>query len=256
MSSSSYFLLGSSCPLTTSAVDRVPQSGLLPRRVLDLGKNEGRLDGDIQLVEPPKISAPYVALSHCWVKRTVPSTTTENRRAHLDHISFGSLPQTFQEAIKVCRWLAIRYLWIDSLCIIQNDPVDWEQQAAKMDSIYENAFFSIAAHGHAGSSRIPTYSECKISTELPGLKETVRARMVPVHDFLSPVGVIMGSIGETPPDEISGEAGVTKSDCFLGKSCTSQALRPCTKTIRAASNVSAMTKYPMVSVLQKTSDPT
>jgi hypothetical protein len=176
---------------------------LIPRRILDLGNNEGRLDDGIQLLEPAAISAPYVALSHCWVNRTVPTTTTANLGAHLNHIYFDSLPQTFQEVIKVCRWLAIRYLWIDSLCIIQNDSADWEQQAAKMDSIYENAFFTIAAHGHAGSSIVPTYGECKISTKLPGLQDTIRARMVPIHNFLFPVGVVMDSVGEKPPDEVS-----------------------------------------------------
>ncbi|CAH0045134.1 unnamed protein product [Clonostachys solani] len=177
---------------------------LLPRRILDLGDDGVPLRNSIQLLEPEAVYAPYVTLSHCWVNREVLTTTTANLHTHIKHISFDSLPQTFQEAIKICRWLNIRYLWIDSLCIIQDDLVDWEQQAARMDSIYENAFFTMAAHGHAGSSMIPTYNEWNIPTELPGLQDTICARDIPFHSFLSPVGVVMGSVGQEAPDEISG----------------------------------------------------
>ena len=180
------------------------KSAFVPRRVLDLGNGESWLDCDIRLLEPTTLFAPYVALSDCWVNRAVLTTTTSGVGAHFNCIHFDSLPQTFREAIKVCRWFPIHYLWIDSLCIIQDDSADWEQQAARTDSIYENAFFTVAAHGNADSSIIPTYGECNIFTEVADLQDTIRARMVPVHNFLSPVGVTMDSIGEKAPNEVSG----------------------------------------------------
>lgn len=56
-----------------------------------------------------------------------------------------SLPKTFQDAITVTRKLGFQYLWIDSLCILQDDLEDWEIEASKMASIYENAIVTIAA---------------------------------------------------------------------------------------------------------------
>jgi hypothetical protein len=57
----------------------------------------------------------------------------------------ATLPKTFRDAVAVTRALNIRYIWIDSLCIIQDDLQDWEQEAAKMASIYEGSFLTIAA---------------------------------------------------------------------------------------------------------------
>jgi hypothetical protein len=57
------------------------------------------------------------------------------------------LPKVFQDAIEVVRQARIRYLWIDSLCIIQNCAVDWESESKKMGDIYSNALFNIAATG-------------------------------------------------------------------------------------------------------------
>lgn len=56
------------------------------------------------------------------------------------------LPETLNDAIIVTRYLGIRHLWIDALCIIQDDPVDWSQEAGKMGEIYMNASCTIAAH--------------------------------------------------------------------------------------------------------------
>ena len=57
----------------------------------------------------------------------------------------AKLPKTFRDAVSVTRALDVRYIWIDSLCIVQDDLEDWEQEAAKMASIYENSFLTIAA---------------------------------------------------------------------------------------------------------------
>ncbi|RGP80099.1 heterokaryon incompatibility [Fusarium longipes] len=55
------------------------------------------------------------------------------------------LPKTFQEAVEITKALDIRYLWIDSFCIIQDDDNDWKTQASLMAAIYENAFITLAA---------------------------------------------------------------------------------------------------------------
>ena len=66
-------------------------------------------------------------------------------------IRLSQLPQTFQDAVYVCLGLGIQFLWIDSLCIIQGDRLDWEQESAKMAGIYAGSHLNIAAT-HADSS--------------------------------------------------------------------------------------------------------
>lgn len=58
---------------------------------------------------------------------------------------WGDIPKTFQDAIIVTRYLGFHYVWIDSLCILQDDNDDWAQESAKMSSIYANAVLTIAA---------------------------------------------------------------------------------------------------------------
>jgi Heterokaryon incompatibility protein (HET) len=57
----------------------------------------------------------------------------------------NSLPRTFQDAIMAVREFNIRYIWIDSLCIIQDSDEDWKFEAAQMDVVYRNAIYNIAA---------------------------------------------------------------------------------------------------------------
>lgn len=55
------------------------------------------------------------------------------------------LPKTFQDAISVCRYLRVRYLWIDSLCIFQEGKDDWLGESALMDKVYSNSLCTLAA---------------------------------------------------------------------------------------------------------------
>lgn len=65
--------------------------------------------------------------------------------------SISILPRTFQDAIKVCRHLEIRYIWIDSLCIVQDDIYDWERESKLMSEIYSRAACNIAADDNTSS---------------------------------------------------------------------------------------------------------
>ncbi|KAF5010796.1 hypothetical protein FDECE_3058 [Fusarium decemcellulare] len=97
-------------------------------------------------------SAPFTALSHCWGSCRHMTTTTLNVDSHRQGISFSSFPKTFQDAIYVTRALGIRYLWIDSLCILQDDKLDWEVESSKMADIYGNAHVVISASQATNSS--------------------------------------------------------------------------------------------------------
>lgn len=87
-----------------------------------------------------------MALSYCWGKHhTGERTTNRTVGRMMEGIAIAELSQTIQDAVKVVRELRIQYLWIDALCIIQEDKADWIHESKKMGQIYANAFLTIAA---------------------------------------------------------------------------------------------------------------
>ncbi|KAM7189098.1 Heterokaryon incompatibility protein (HET) domain containing protein [Naviculisporaceae sp. PSN 640] len=120
----------------------------LPSRVLDVFEKE---DDIIKLVETCTLDqkrAPYVTLSHCWgpPDKQPLTTTRENLQEHTSSgIPVSSFPKTFRDAIDITRQLDIQYLWIDSLCIVQDDEEDWLAESEKMGAIYHRAAVTIAA---------------------------------------------------------------------------------------------------------------
>lgn len=126
----------------------------LPTRVLDL--RGGFPDHDsVKLVQTSNGSTgAYCALSHCWgPKDKQPIKTLQsNLNKHISGISLSSLPRTFREAVILTRGLGIDYLWIDSLCIIQDSEADWRSEAASMGTLYQRATLVIVAAGSHDSS--------------------------------------------------------------------------------------------------------
>lgn len=123
----------------------------LPTRLIDVANDT------IRLIETKdSICASndrrYVSLSHCWGKIQIIRTLSENLDDHKDHIDPSTLSKTFREAIHVTRKLGFRYIWIDSLCIIQDNKSDWETEAATMCDVYRNAVFKIAAASAPGGN--------------------------------------------------------------------------------------------------------
>ena len=123
----------------------------LPTRLIDVGlfnsQNHVRLvcTSDFQ-----DTSAKFAALSHCWGARddrikTIPKTTKATIQDRLERVCWDELTQTFQDAIAVTRSLNLRYIWIDSLCIVQNDEEDFAREASQMASIYGEAHVVLAA---------------------------------------------------------------------------------------------------------------
>ncbi|KAM0427798.1 hypothetical protein ACHAPT_007255 [Fusarium lateritium] len=121
----------------------------LPTRVIDLGVSD---KPKLQIVAGEAMeSHEYAALSHCWGKGMMFRAMKENIEALAKAVDFRRLPRTFQDAIKTARALNLRYLWIDSLCIIQDDQEDWKREAARMQQVFSNATCVFAASS-AGSS--------------------------------------------------------------------------------------------------------
>ncbi|KAH7079269.1 heterokaryon incompatibility protein-domain-containing protein [Paraphoma chrysanthemicola] len=115
---------------------------LLPPRVIDVGTVQST---HIRLYIPKETErGRYVALSHCWGGQNPIMTIRGNIEEHLVSIP-APLPQTFLDAVLVTRALGIRYLWIDSLCILQDSSEDWAIHAPQMATIYGNSYVTLAA---------------------------------------------------------------------------------------------------------------
>ncbi|KAM0424952.1 hypothetical protein ACHAPT_009753 [Fusarium lateritium] len=120
----------------------------LPTRVIDVGVDDTE---SVQLLCSQGMRANYIALSHCWGGR-IRSVLTEGCLEEFQAgILCSSLPRNFRDAIIITRNLGIRYLWIDSLCIIQDSKSDWEVESKTMGHVYRNAFLTISAMAAAGS---------------------------------------------------------------------------------------------------------
>ncbi|KAF2687996.1 HET-domain-containing protein [Lentithecium fluviatile CBS 122367] len=147
----------------------------LPTRVLDVDSLPRResmsntknwhdlfAEGKCKLVEHhAQEKGQYVALSYCWGTSLAYKTVKGNREYHRQGIDFARLPKSLQDAIFITRYLNLRYIWIDCLCIVQDDRVDWEREASNMANIYSKSYLTIAAarashsaEGFLGSRKI------------------------------------------------------------------------------------------------------
>ncbi|KAI0655260.1 heterokaryon incompatibility protein-domain-containing protein [Cubamyces menziesii] len=87
----------------------------------------------------------YVALSYVWGGEQPHRTTEANLSSYMAGINPSNLPQTIRDAIYVTHKLGVGYLWIDSLCIIQDSPQDKHRELASMCDVYRRAYLTIDA---------------------------------------------------------------------------------------------------------------
>jgi hypothetical protein len=98
-------------------------------------------------ISEPGERGEWIALSWCWGHPDLAPLKTElaSLPSRVKGIEIGDLPALFKDACFITRKLGYRYLWIDSLCIIQDSPEDWTEQAAQMGNIYKNSTLCISA---------------------------------------------------------------------------------------------------------------
>lgn len=120
----------------------------LPTRLLDLGE-----DSDILMVRVVPGSrcfehlGRYLSLSHCWGNAAINAPwklTMDRTHEFSSGIPFNILPKTFQETINLVKSIGERYLWIDSMCIIQDSQEDWEVEASRMADVYGGSLCTIS----------------------------------------------------------------------------------------------------------------
>lgn len=121
----------------------------LPTRVLDV-QAEGTSEG-CRIVQTNGLTGKYAALSHCWGGMIIPVLSAETIQKFLEDLLVSQLAANFQDTVKITRELGIRYLWIDSLCILQDSKSDWQVESAKMAAVYQNAAVTIYAATSPGS---------------------------------------------------------------------------------------------------------
>ncbi|KAH6953785.1 hypothetical protein BKA56DRAFT_504371 [Ilyonectria sp. MPI-CAGE-AT-0026] len=118
----------------------------MPTMVIDVGKAGS---ASLCLVESEDtVKGNYIALSHRWgdLKPEQRFCTYHDNLANLKkEIPYDSLPKSFQDAVRVTRALGVSYLWIDSLCIIQERGEKWAEEASKMEDVFSGAYCTIAA---------------------------------------------------------------------------------------------------------------
>ena len=87
----------------------------------------------------------YVALSHAWGGAQPFRLMTENKPLLIRAIRIDDLPRTYRDAIIVTAMLGYSWIWIDSMCIIQDSQKDWEAEALLMGTVYSNCALNLAA---------------------------------------------------------------------------------------------------------------
>ncbi|KAI1398613.1 heterokaryon incompatibility protein-domain-containing protein [Hypoxylon fuscum] len=125
----------------------VSEQSWQPKRLIDCSF----LDGQLHLIhrDSKQIHEAFATLSYCWgIDPSFYNLTSKNEQEALNgETPLSNLPQTFRDAIRVCRKLHITYLWIDSICILQSgdDGEDWELHVREMCRIYSSCILNIAA---------------------------------------------------------------------------------------------------------------
>lgn len=127
-----------------------------PTRIIDVGKNGS---STVQLLYDTRAlsgTCNYLALSHRWgdpgkhqafrtLKKDIISGQTKRT------IDITDLPKTFWHAIRITRSLEVTYLWVDSLCIVQDDADDWRKEFKLMEQVFSSAYCTIAATCASGT---------------------------------------------------------------------------------------------------------
>ncbi|KAF7949986.1 hypothetical protein EAE96_007290 [Botrytis aclada] len=209
----------SNCRKNHSSCD-IASTSQLPSRLLDVSGNKHL----IHLVETRHLPSSanrlsYATLSHCWGSNRIIQTTSSTINSFYGGIREADLPATFQDAVSVARALGLRFIWIDSLCIVQDSLDDWKHKSNLMASIYSNCYVNIAATGAADSSKgflaprnplhrsIPLHAKCLLKPETDDKNIFVRHSLNGLHQFYSTPTILR--------DESTGSWGKEKQEAPL-----------------------------------------
>ncbi|KAI9771978.1 MAG: hypothetical protein M1839_002571 [Geoglossum umbratile] len=140
-----------------------------PKRLIRIFAGKDTYAGS--LIETDRlVSYQYAALSYCWGGASTLKTVRSSFELLKRGIPRSELPKTINDALEIAKWLQLKYIWIDSLCIIQDTYQDWHEQAAQVAEIYEGAYITIAASG-ASDCNTGCMRERETSQEIHGVHD-------------------------------------------------------------------------------------
>ncbi|UPX13319.1 uncharacterized protein EKO05_0003835 [Ascochyta rabiei] len=118
----------------------------LPTRLVDT-QPEGIDNSIVRVVDSTSITqgsegVEYATLSYVWEQTGVTLTTDELQKAQLG-FQRHALPKPLESGIQAAQNLGYRYIWIDSLCVLQDSEDDKRSECAKMASVFRNAALTI-----------------------------------------------------------------------------------------------------------------
>jgi len=196
----------------TTHPHRTSHEKFCPKRLIDVRSEPIRLALRQDVDQDGLAASPcYAALSYCWGTQAESNcqlkTTNKSLPEMLSAIDFHQLPSAIQDAVLTTRSLSIPFLWVDALCIIQDNRRDWEQQSAEMDRVYRNAYLTIASpasnfcnEGFRYASDDKVYIDFH-STVNPTIKGLFSIRLLGgttrSRDSLSDVDIIFSSIEDS-----------------------------------------------------------
>ncbi|KAI1208621.1 heterokaryon incompatibility protein-domain-containing protein [Annulohypoxylon truncatum] len=151
----------------------------LPSRLIEIKEEEeGKLHFRLVLTSNSGFRGRYITLSHRWGTNATLTLTSRNLSDFMVQIPQHELPIKYVDAAVLALRLKIPYLWIDSLCIIQDSSDDWDRESGTMDLVYRNAYCNLAATSAMRSSEGLFYKRspsqvCPHEVHLPKMGDTL-----------------------------------------------------------------------------------
>ncbi len=158
-------LIARSQKLDPRSLQTKASSTALPAKLIDVGLDSNQSP---RLVDTAGQTVTYVALSYCWGPRT--SSETQLTISNMGRLERGiestEIPRCALDAINFTRSLGVRYIWIDSLCVVQDDHEGLGKALTRIAAIYHSAVVTIAAIDAAIGTNDETVECCIDSSVL------------------------------------------------------------------------------------------
>lgn len=126
--------------------------GFLPSRLIEIREDDGRLHFRLVHTTDGDVRSRYITLSHRWGTNVTIKLTSQELPDFVVEIPQQRMPQKYIDAAVIALRLKIPYLWIDSLCIIQDSEDDWNRESSTMGQVYQRAYCNLAATSAISSS--------------------------------------------------------------------------------------------------------
>ncbi|KAH8588888.1 heterokaryon incompatibility protein-domain-containing protein [Bisporella sp. PMI_857] len=136
--------------ICNSHSDGILRTAEMPTRVIDVSDvNRPRLAYGTSIP-----SCEYITLSHSWGDTSISKLLSGNHDTWFLEIPSAELTPKFRDAMAVAKALNVNYLWIDSLCVIQDSGDDWAVESNRMARVYANAHLNLICGGLLSSDRL------------------------------------------------------------------------------------------------------